>query len=104
MTPLIKLDDVNSDENLFNLGQRIMDVFGKADGFRLDKDTQSENMRVLIEAQKQTLGFLTTVPPRFFVFYWCRLLQEQRQGEVSLGLSDATKFIQSNVLPDSEDI
>ena len=58
---------------------------------------------VLIDAQKQVLGFPTTVPPRFFVFHWCRLLAEQTSGQVNLSPGDAFAFVGQNRLPESEE-
>ena len=104
MTPLIKLDDVNTDATLRELGDRLLEVFAVADGISWDKKKQQANMRALIDAQKQVLGFPTTVPPRFFVFHWCRLLAEQASGQVNLSQGDAFAFVEQNRLPESEEL
>ena len=103
MTPLIKLDDVNTDATLRELGDRLLEVFSVADGVSWDNERQQANMRVLIDAQKRVLGFPTTVPPRFFVFHWCRLLAEQASGHVNLSEGDAFAFVEQNRLPESEE-
>lgn len=102
MTPLIKLDDVNSDEILVELGNRLLDVFGKADGTSWNRDLQSDNIYTMIEAQKRALGFPSTVPPRFFVFYWCRFLAEQETKQYAIELEDALRFVETNQLPETE--
>ena len=103
MTPLIKLDDVNTDATLRELGDRLLEVFAVADGVSWDNEKQQANMQVLIDAQKRVLGFPTTVPPRFFVFHWCRLLAEQASGQVKLSQGDAFAFVEQNRLPESEE-
>lgn len=104
MTPLIKLDDINSDETLIELGNRLLDVFGKADGITWDRDLQTGNMYTFIEAQKRSLGFPGTVPPRFFVFYWCRFLPEQEARQYAVELEDALRFVETNQLPKTESV
>ena len=103
MTPLIKLDDVNTDATLCELGDRLLEVFAVANGISWDTEQQQANMGVLIDAQKRMLGFPTTVPPRFFVFHWCRLLAEQASGQVSLDQNDAFAFVEQNRLPETEE-
>ena len=103
MTPLIKLDDVNTDATLRDLGDRLLEVFAVANGISWDTEKQQGNMGALIDAQKRVLGFPTTVPPRFFVFHWCRLLAEQASGQIRLEQSDAFAFVEQNRLPETEE-
>ena len=102
MTPLINLDDQNSDATLRELGIRLLHVFAQADGIMWDISLQNTNMNNLIEGQKRQLGYPRSVPPRYFVFYWCRFLEEQRLVQMPINLEDAIRFVQSNKLPDSE--
>ncbi len=102
MTPLIKLDDVNTDATLARIGERLLDVFAVADQVEWDEGMQRNNMRVLVEAEKRLLGFPTTVPPRYFVYHWCLLLESQKTGQRALDLAAAGRFVESNRLPDSE--
>jgi hypothetical protein len=95
-------DDVNSDVTLGELGRKLLDVFSKAKGVEWDRALQERNMATLLEAQKRVLGFPTTVPPRFFVFYWCRFLEEQVAREGSIELADAQAFVERNELPETE--
>lgn len=102
MTPLIKLDDVNTDATLERIGERLLEVFSVADERTWDHTKQVANMKSLIEAEKRLLGFPTTVPPRYFVYHWCLLLESQRTEERALDLEAAGRFVQSNRLPESE--
>lgn len=101
MTPLIKLDDINTDETLEQLGQRILGVFAQADGIAWDDELQRGNMATLIEAQKKAL-YYSAVPPRYFVYHWCLLLEEQKQHQRELDADEAFRFVQEHELPDSE--
>lgn len=103
MTPLIKLDDVNSDAITLKLGHRLLDVFAAAEGTSWDRDLQVGNMHALIDAQKRQLGFPTAVPPRFFVFHWCRFLAEQASHQRSLSPDAAYDFVVKNELPEEAD-
>jgi len=102
MTPLINLDDQNSDETLRELGMCLLDVFSQADGVSWDLDLQRANMNSLIDGQKRQLGYPRSVPPRYFVFYWCRFLEEQQLRQRALTVEEAMQYVQSNNLPDSE--
>ena len=103
MTPLIKLDDVNTDATLERIGERLLEVFAVADKRDWDQSKQRGNMRALMEAEKRLLGFPTTVPPRYFVYHWCLLLESQKNEERVLDLEAAGRFVESNRLPESED-
>ncbi len=56
----------------------------------------------LIDGQKRQLGYPRSVPPRYFVFYWCRFLEEQQLRQRALTVEEAMQYVQSNNLPDSE--
>jgi hypothetical protein len=101
MTPLIRLEDHMSEERLLELGKRLLDVFERADGVDWNRDIQFQNLRELIEAQKKKL-FVLAVPPRFFVFHCCRLLEEQTLNQRLLQPDDLLAFIEDNQIPDSE--
>jgi hypothetical protein len=103
MTPLINLDDVNNDTTLIELGTKLLDVFALAEGMAWDGAVQRTNMEALIDAQKRLLGFPTSVPPRFFVFHWCRLLAEQLTGQKVFIPQSALDFVERNRLPETEE-
>lgn len=102
MTPLIKLDDVNTDMTLVSIGERLLEVFAVADGREWNRELQAGNMKALMEAEKRLLGFPTTVPPRYFVYHWCLLLESQKTAERPVDLAAAGQFVESNRLPDAE--
>lgn len=101
MTPLIELDEINSDDNLLAMGRRIMAVFEVAEAVTWNAIVQEHNMATLIEAEKLTLGFLSTVPPRFFVSDWCKLLEEQRNHEAELSVEAAVTFVEENKIAEA---
>ncbi len=101
MTPLIRLEDHLSEANLLKLGDRLMDVFERADNVIWDRQLQSENLADLIEAQKKQL-YVLTVPPRFFVFHCCRLLEEQRFAQRRMDPSQFQNFVGNNPIPEGE--
>ena len=103
MTPLIKLDEVNSDAGLMQLGERLLEVFEVSDGVVWDRALQHRNMQALIEAQRRVLAFPGSTPPRFFVFHWCRFLAEQADRQITVDQQAAIKFVESNHLPESEE-
>jgi hypothetical protein len=97
MTPFINLEDQNSDAIIMELGKRLLDVFEKADDIAWDRNVQLNNMEKLISAQKRHLAF-AALPPRFFVFYWCRFLAEQQSHQYSIDPEGAMAFVVSNKL------
>jgi hypothetical protein len=101
MTPLIRLEDHISEESLLELGDRLLDVFERANAVNWDRELQRQNLTRLIDAQKKKL-FVLTVPPRFFVFHCCRLLEEQRYNQRLLEAGDLLAFIEGNQIPNSE--
>lgn len=103
MTPLIKLDDLITDKTLLQLGDKLMDVFEAADETRWDRDVQAANMKVLMDAEKRSLGFPTTVPPRYFVYHWCLLLASQRSKQQRWNAEMAKQFVESNKLQEADE-
>jgi hypothetical protein len=104
MTPLIKLDSVNTDAVLEALGERLLEVFEAAGAPPWNRPLQRENLRALVAAQKQRLAFLTTVPPRYFVFHWCQFLESQVMGgERALDSRSALSFVGEHMLPEGEE-
>jgi hypothetical protein len=101
MTPLIKLDQVNSDAVLRALGERLVEVFMVAGSVSWSADSQKANAEVLLAAVKKERGFLSSVPPRSFVFHWCRFLDAQLNGgEQKLDTKRAEAFVRANAEPE----
>lgn len=103
MTPLIKLDDINDDQTLGDLGRRLMEVFELAEGVEWQADLQLANMGQLVDAEKRVLGFPKTVPPRYFVVHWCRFLEQQRHAQRPVTLADAMLFVEQNRVADADE-
>ena len=103
MTPLIRLEDVNNDGTTLDLGEKLLQVFAAADGRKFDLDAQRSNMKAVLEAEKRQLGFINSVPPRFFVYHWCRFLAEQATKEFRVTPDQALAFVERNQLPESQE-
>jgi hypothetical protein len=103
MVPLIDLGAQNTDAVLHQLSERLMDVFERADDVRWDRALQRSNVTDLIEAQKQEIGYVETVPPRFLVYHLCRLLESQRPSQFRVDLNQAVKFVRSTPLSEESE-
>jgi len=101
MTPLIELQGLNSDDVIREIGKKLVEVFVKADGIDLDEAIQMRNVDAVMEALKNQ-KYYEKVPPRDFVYTYCRLLDHQKHGELSLTLDDAMQFVRSHEIPDGE--
>lgn len=103
MTPLIRLEDVNTDKTTLQLGDKLLQVFSLAGGRTFETATQRSNMKTMLDAEKRQLGFINSVPPRFFVYHWCRFLAEQSGKEYLLTPEQALAFVERNQLPEGEE-
>jgi hypothetical protein len=77
--PLINLEEANSEEVIYSIGDRLLAVFSKAYGVTWDEVVQSANMKAIVAAQKAIL--FETPKPRFFVYQFCRFLDNQREAQ-----------------------
>lgn len=99
--PLINIEDTNSEEVIYSIGERLVAVYAKAYGVVWDNTVQTANMRALVSAQK---AFLFEAPkPRFFVYQFCRFLEAQLQSQSSLSPEEAAAFVSDNKPPLEED-
>jgi hypothetical protein len=103
MTPLIVLEQLNSDEVLKEIGEKLMHVFERASGFQYNRKTQRSNIDTLLSAQKEVEVLLSSVPPRLFVYHFCRFLKEQEGRETCISQEDAERFIKTHRLPEPEE-
>ncbi|MCK9264439.1 MAG: ATP-binding protein [Deltaproteobacteria bacterium] len=101
MTPLIELQSLNSDQVIREIGKKLLVVFAKADNISWNEEIQLQNIEMVIEALKKH-RYYEKVPPRDFVFHYCRLLEQQKQGEALLNMEAAETFVQSHALPEAE--
>lgn len=104
MTPLITLESLNTEKVIKEIGENLLTIFAKADGTEWDQDIQTENILNMIEGIKN-VEYLEkdNVSPRHFVYPYCRLLKLQKIEQKTLSVEDAEKFVQTHIIPDSED-
>jgi hypothetical protein len=95
--PLINIEEANSEEVIYSIGERLIAVFSKAYGITWDKSVQMANMRAIIAAQKAIL--YETPKPRFFVYQYCRFLQAQRETQCAISAEQASDFVNNNEPP-----
>jgi hypothetical protein len=97
MVPFINIEDVNSEEVIYSIGEKLLSVFSQAHGVRWDKPTQTANMRAIIAAQKGSL--FETPKPRFFVYQYCRFLNQQKDHQRPISSEQASDFVTNNEPP-----
>ncbi len=104
MTPLITLESLNTEEVIREIGENILVVFAKAEGIEWDYEIQRNNIKNIIEAIKNVEYYEDDhVPPRHFVYPYCRLLEQQKFEQTMLTVEDAEQFVQTHTIPESED-
>ena len=104
MTPLITLESLNTEKVIHKIGEKLLDVFAKADSIEWDLEIQHKNIETLIQGIKN-VEYLEedAVLPRYFVYSFCRLLDQQKFDQKELSVEDAETFVQTHAFPDSED-
>jgi hypothetical protein len=95
--PLINIEEANSEEVIFSIGERLLAVFSKAYGVPWDKAVQTANLRAIVAAQKERL--YETPKPRFFVYQYCRFLELQREAQRAVSAEQASDFVNNNEPP-----
>jgi P-loop Domain of unknown function (DUF2791) len=103
MVPLIDLGAQNSDSVTRPIAERLMDVFEAAHDLTWDREIQRENMERLIAAQKDVLILFDKVPPRVFVYQYCRFLSQQEHIQRLISEDDARAFVQAHDLAEPEE-
>lgn len=95
--PLINIEEANSEAVIYSIGKRLLFVFSKAYGIAWDEVVQAANMQLLVAAQKAVL--FETPKPRFFVYQYCRFLENQRDTQRSISAEQASDFVNDNEPP-----
>jgi hypothetical protein len=95
--PLINIEEANSEEVIYRIGERLLAVFSKAYEVVWDKAVQDANMRAIVSAQKAVL--FETPKPRFFVYQYCRFLEGQREAQHAISVKQASDFVNNNEPP-----
>lgn len=99
MVPLIDLEAQNSDVVTKQIGTRLLEIFHAGFDVVWNSDLQQQNMVTLIDAQKEVLFLLDKVPPRVFVYQYCRFLEIQKKSQSEISEEEAQLFIQGNEVP-----
>jgi hypothetical protein len=97
LVPLINIEEANSEDVIYSIGERLLSVFSKAYGVTWDKAVQATSMRAIVAAQKAIL--FETPKPRFFVYQYCRFLEGQRETQHSISAEQASDFVNNNEPP-----
>lgn len=97
LVPLINIEEANSEEVIFRIGERLLSVFSKAYDVDWDLEVQKKNMKAIVEAQKDRL--FETPKPRFFVYQYCRFLNGQRDLQRAISNEQANDFVNDNEPP-----
>jgi hypothetical protein len=95
--PLINIEDANSEDVIYSIGERLLAVFSKAYSVTWDKPLQTANMLAIVSAQKAVL--FETPKPRFFVYQYCRFLNGQREAQSKISAEQASDFVNNNEPP-----
>ena len=97
MVPLINIEEANSREVIYDIGKKLLSVFGQAHDNQWDQDTQMANMQAIVAAQEELL--FETPKPRFFVYQYCRFLHQQLETENHISAEQASDFVNNNEPP-----
>jgi hypothetical protein len=97
LVPLINLEEANSREVIYRIGEKLLAVFSQAHSKKWDQETQNSNMKEIVSAQEE-ISF-ETPKPRFFVYQYCRFLDQQLRRECSISTEQATDFVNDNEPP-----
>lgn len=97
LVPLINIEEANSEDVIFQIGDRLLSVFAKAYDVEWDGSIQRANMKAIVEAQKDRL--FETPKPRFFVYQYCRFLNGQREAQREISNEQASDFVNDNEPP-----
>ena len=95
--PMINIEEANSEEVIYSIGDRLLDVFSKAYGVAWDNEIQTANMKAIVAAQK-AVSF-ETPKPRSFVYQYCRFLDGQREAQRAISAAQASDFVNNNEPP-----
>jgi P-loop Domain of unknown function (DUF2791) len=101
MVPLINIEETNSEDVIYRIGEKLRSVFSRAYGVTWDQPIQLANVRAIVAAQKELL--FETPNPRFFVYQYCRFLNQQKDQQRVISAQQASDFVKGNEPPmDSE--
>ena len=97
MVPLINIEDANSRHVIYSIGERLQSIFARAHDVSWDKEVQTQNMKAIVEAEENIL--FETPKPRFFVYQYCRFLDQQKKSQQPISSDEARAFVDDNEPP-----
>lgn len=97
MVPLINIEDANSRQVIYEIGERLQAIYARAHEITWDEEVQIQNMRELVSAQENIL--FETPKPRFFVYQYCRFLDQQKDEQKLITTREASDFVSDNEPP-----
>ena len=97
LVPLINIEEANSPEMIYSIGEKLLAVFSRAHGKQWNQEIQISNMTKIVSAQEEFL--FETPSPRFFVYQYCRFLTHQITREQSISAEQARQFVDDNEPP-----
>ena len=97
MVPLINIEEANSKEVIYSIGEKLLAVFSEAYDKQWEQKIQISNMEAIVAAQEDFL--FETPKPRFFVYQYCRFLTHQLDSESSISAEQANSFVNDNEPP-----
>ena len=97
LVPLIKIEDANTEDVIYSIGKKLLAVFGKAYDIVWEEAVQATNMHTIFTAEKERL--FETPNPRFFVYQYCRFLNQQRESQHEINVDQANDFVNNNEPP-----
>lgn len=102
MVPLINIEDANTRKVIFEIGDRLLDIFARANDVTWDRDIQSKNMKAIVAAQ-EAISF-ETPKPRLFVYQYCRFLDRQKESQAAISDQEAAAFVSDHEPPLEGDV
>lgn len=100
MVPFIDLDALDTDDIVRQMGVRLLEVFGIAEGIKWNNDFQTQNIEYLLDAEKSTYGIGSEIR-RAFVYHFCILLDSQKARQRAYEREEILNFIQNYEMPNS---
>lgn len=97
VVPFINIEETNSKDVIYDIGKKLLAVFRHANGKEWEEETQVVNMEAIVSAQEESL--FETPKPRFFVYQYCRFLDQQLEREHLISPEQASDFVNNNEPP-----
>lgn len=105
MIPFIDLDDLNTEDIIRQMGDKLVGLFSIAYDRKFDGNRQKTNVECLLDAEKNTFGFGSEIR-RAFVYHFCILLKnfvDGAQPERAITSQEAIEFVRNHRLPSVEE-